>query len=350
MAITIRKERNLVYLQSTTKTKPYVYDISTGNMIGITGKTLCTIPPCFRQENWTYDNQNVFFHALQSKLSNNTRISRDMTIALAVCEQIAALNNPYIAYTSMSNSFWLKVKDNWSTFCKAASRLTERTSVSSIYDNGSFVIWCETNGIEIDEHITEPMVKLVFKSYSTWSKEKIQRALYYLAKGVYEYHYSSDAIGRIATYFDYCDKLGETPSKGDFMRLYVEAKRRYELRKIEFDNKAIRDYQLAKASALNFEYDDFVVVIPTTSAEIITEGERQSNCVGRLYLPKVIDKERHIVFVRRKDDIDKNFITCEIYNDGSIGQYLLAHNYYVACGTPEDEFKNAYTEHLKKYW
>ena len=176
----------------------------------------------------------------------------------------------------------------------------------------------------------------------------------YLSRGLYDFGELNNCLSAVMhwidTYLDTVKKLGQEPQKGDFIRLYNDTVRTYELRKTEFDNRAIAEYQNSKLYALRFEDEQFIVRVPMTSAEIIAEGEAQHNCVGRLYLPKVIDHTRHIVFVRQKSDPDKSFITCEIYEDGSIGQYLLKHNHSVERNSDAYNFKLKYQEFLNNHW
>lgn len=84
------------------------------------------------------------------------------------------------------------------------------------------------------------------------------------------------------------------------------------------------DYQ--KNAALFFEDENFTVIIPTTAKEFREEADYQHNCVFRLYYPKVKNRETHIVFIRKKNNINIPYITCEIGNNGKIIQYLERFN------------------------
>lgn len=73
---------------------------------------------------------------------------------------------------------------------------------------------------------------------------------------------------------------------------------------------------------LFFEDENFTVLIPTTA----NEADYQDNCVFRLYYPRVKDCSTHVVFIRKKSDIDTPYITCEVNNCGNIIQYLTRFN------------------------
>lgn len=351
MAITIRKERNLVYLQSDTKTKPYIIDLSNGRLYGLKGDAVCNTPVVLRSENWKTED-NILYNYLSIYVADGRfRSAPRYTAELATYEKLGALNNPHLRYARLTSHQMAVLNNHWSAICKVINSLTEDTYINSIVNNSGYMLWKEKNGIEPDEHFTEDMCRMIYNCYNKWSKEKIHRAAYFMAKGLYEFFgESSNCLDKIEAYFHWCELLGEQPTKGDFLRLYVEAKRKYKLRKTEIDNKAISDYQTAVAHKLAFEDDNFIVIVPTTAQEIIAEGEAQHNCVGRLYLPKVVNKETHIVFIRQKNVPNDSFITCEVNNNGAINQYLLAYNRWVDESTPEAEFKKAYKEHLKNCW
>ena len=351
MAITIRKERNLVYLKSDSKTKPYIYDVSTGKLTGLTGKQLTTIPPVLHSENWIYDHSDLFLRALANYLANNYRFAVCCTKGIQIYERIAALHNPYIQYVSLNSSVLEQVAEMWTDFVSAATQLTEPTSMERIVNIACRDKWLAKNGLAIDEHFTEDMANKLYKARLTrdWSRERLHRAVYFLTKGLYEYE-PGTCVNRINEYYNWCDILHEEPTKGDFIRLYVEAKRKYELIKTQFDDMEISKYQLAVADKLSFEYGDYMVVIPTTSKEIIAEGEAQNNCVGRLYLPKVIKNSTHIVFVREKTNPTASLVTCEVSNNGGVWQFLKKYNAYVDSNEPLGEFREAYQNHLREVW
>ena len=97
---------------------------------------------------------------------------------------------------------------------------------------------------------------------------------------------------------------------------------------------------------LYYENETFIVKPILTKEDFHNEGERQHNCVERLYMEKVYEGSTHVVTVRRKSDPDTNYITCEVSNSGRIVQYLAAFNRTV---TDDDAiaFKREYAAHLK---
>ena len=107
------------------------------------------------------------------------------------------------------------------------------------------------------------------------------------------------------------------------------------------------DYQ--KNAPLFFEDENFTILIPTTADEFKKEADYQQNCVFRLYYPKVKNCETHVVFVRKKSDIDTPYITCEVGNRGEIIQYLARFNKHVEDDDAQ-AFKVAYQRFLREHF
>lgn len=97
---------------------------------------------------------------------------------------------------------------------------------------------------------------------------------------------------------------------------------------------------------LYYENETFIVKPLLTKEDFHNEGEAQHNCVERLYMEKVYIGSTHVVTIRRKDNPNDSYITCEVSNDGYIVQYLAAFN-----RTPNAydaiQFKKEYAYHLK---
>lgn len=100
---------------------------------------------------------------------------------------------------------------------------------------------------------------------------------------------------------------------------------------------------------LYYENDE-VIIRPLLSINAFhDEAEKQNNCVERIYMEKVIRGETYIVNVRKKNELDKSYITCEVSKSGIIQQFLYSHNRSVI-----DEYGknlcNEYQIHLFNVW
>lgn len=63
--------------------------------------------------------------------------------------------------------------------------------------------------------------------------------------------------------------------------------------------------------ALTYADKDWVVLAPSESKDLITEGRRQSHCVGS-YVDYVANKQKFILFMRRADDLETPVITLDV--------------------------------------
>lgn len=84
------------------------------------------------------------------------------------------------------------------------------------------------------------------------------------------------------------------------------------------------------------ESDDFTIVCPKNTNDFVEEGNRQHNCVAS-YARSVADRSCVIFFVRKKDDVNKNYITAE-YRRNSLYQIKYKNNQNV---TSEEAIKFA---------
>lgn len=124
-------------------------------------------------------------------------------------------------------------------------------------------------------------------------------------------------------YIRLCDLLGK---ERNYKNLFLSIGQ-MEKEKMLIRNKLCCDWQ--PKDKLFYENDKFTVVVPTTAEEFQTEGDNQQNCVFRQYYPEVVDHKTHIVFIRKKKEPNKSYITCEVSNSGQIIQYLCRFNHHV---------------------
>lgn len=101
--------------------------------------------------------------------------------------------------------------------------------------------------------------------------------------------------------------------------------------------------------SLSFESGDYQIVIPEEPKDLIREGNEMFHCVGQ-YIDKVANGKTLIVFVRKKANPNKCYITCEVSpKSGKIGQYFLAHDCHISKREDID-FKKEYQDHLSLAW
>ena len=128
---------------------------------------------------------------------------------------------------------------------------------------------------------------------------------------------------------------------------------------LDIHDKTMKAYRLVKDKVKNEkllevakelkkhipESDDYTIVCPENTNDFVNEGTRQHNCVAS-YVGDVASNKCAIFFVRRKDDVDKNYITAE-YRHGNLYQIREKNNQSVR--TPKAvEFAEKFCKNLSK--
>lgn len=160
----------------------------------------------------------------------------------------------------------------------------------------------------------------------------------------WEYLYDADSVYKyVARYIKLCNQLHYERTYKD---LYLSICRMEKEKRLMAEKLCV---QYQKNAPLFFEDDNYTVLIPTTAEEFKKEASYQHNCVFRAYYPRVLDAETHIVFVRKKSDVDTPYITCEVDNEGTIIQYLTKYNHHVTEKSAT-EFYTSYQCYLREHF
>ena len=80
-------------------------------------------------------------------------------------------------------------------------------------------------------------------------------------------------------------------------------------------DKNIRFKKLYKELSSNYpdlSIDGLLFILPKSPTELTHEGEAQHNCVGRLYIDRMLERQSVIMFIRKKEAPHTPFITLEI--------------------------------------
>ena len=77
------------------------------------------------------------------------------------------------------------------------------------------------------------------------------------------------------------------------------------------------------------EVKDFIIRLPKNIGEIIYEGLVQHNCVGNIYIDRILSRRSNILFVRKKESPDEPFVTLEVFNDRIV---QCRYKYNKMCG------------------
>lgn len=342
------KERNFIVAYFLGE-KQGAWNITTGQFIGKSGKPVKTVPACFTYNNlpsWLYNNKNdVLGYAIKwfrvnfcSKDSYNVysrhcgeNLERLLSVGL-VPNGVSTLNSEIILNKDIINYV--------------------KTELDYNYDS-----------IRIQRYLAKKKFQQYCDTLPDWAKEVFT----VLITDNIPYDYLKTMLNRIIS--ERADMLYTGYNKISEMRRLVENYYNISMTlygKVEVEKNILTKYAILKYldeeyknthynEVLNknnnkpwlyYENETFIVKPILTKEDFHNEGERQHNCVERLYMEKVYEGSTHIVTVRRKSDPNANYITCEVSKRGNIVQYLAAFNQFV-IDYDAKQFKNEYAEHLK---
>lgn len=156
----------------------------------------------------------------------------------------------------------------------------------------------------------------------------------YTAKGLMNYidylktyEAIEDIEYAIRELYDYANMMKQISNKFDkyprhFLTTHKIACRNYNRLKQEFDEEKFKN-RIDKSMEKTF--GDYCFIYPNCTQDIKDESTQMSNCVSS-YVDRVIDGQCHILFLRRKDNLDKSLVTIEVRN-GTIVQALQKYNH-----------------------
>lgn len=104
-------------------------------------------------------------------------------------------------------------------------------------------------------------------------------------------------------------------------RYYDEQNARRNEEHLERAKKAAEKWAQIKSQWDKWIYEDetYSVVAPQDPYDLVLEGTELGHCVGG-YIDKVIKRTTNILFIRRKESLDKSLFTVEILSNGTVEQ------------------------------
>lgn len=153
------------------------------------------------------------------------------------------------------------------------------------------------------------------------SNEKISYRKYYMADKYAE---------NFVDYLRMCDLMNITPDRfpadihtahDNLAAAYTAHEDQMTDKMIDMIGAAAEKYLPKSQSAQNNEY---CIVMPRSSFDIIQEGQNQRNCVGS-YLKRIAQRDSLVFFIRFKGDPTSSYVTAE-YQNGRITQLYYKNN------------------------
>lgn len=353
---TYRKDKNNFIITLDNSNGSYRLDINTGVFYGIKGNPIKTAPrrrdilkvlPYYTHE--TADKPNCNLARIIYRMISNSATTASYATYVDImqsADKVDSIGCPclylrgeqyiYLGKHIKTLSDYMKTLEEDKTFCYA-----------------DFREYCEWELVKkslgsVAEQLTAGQYMRLKDRMPSITHREIDVCNYYLNRGkLWDYHLGE--VNNLIEYLSMCRGMNKTAEKtNNFMREYCETKATYELKKAEYDTNRLTNNYKAREKAWEFEYGDFTIVIPKEAKDIITEGQKMHHCVGG-YVNYVMDGSTYICFVRRKDNPDTPYITCQVTPKGEIGQYFLAYDRHIS--TAEDKaFKSAFQAHLDAVW
>lgn len=351
----ITKERNFVSFE-VEEGKIYRLNLATGEFYGLRGRPIVKNPlghASYRALSAMTEYRNLY-RAIRGLFHDGAETSiysceRSLKL-LSLAERLDAMGVPYL---DLYNGDYDAITD-FDMFVKYyRESVAEDKPITRGWFHG-FDTYLVNNIAKKEagkyaDLFTEDMLRNISNNGNRhYTEEEWGIFAYYLVRGKL-WEFMGNSSTKVREYIEMCRTMEIVPQKeNNFPRLFVDTKRTYELKKREYDDKKMRESYAKHAKAFEFAYGDFVVVLPQGGQDIIDEGHNMSHCVGS-YVDRVVEGRDYIIFVRHKDKPNECYLTCEVYTDGRIGQYYLAHDRHISSN--EDyEFKRALAEHLAKNW
>lgn len=382
----VSKEKNIVKFEVGTD-KVYGFNISTGEVIGLRGKAIKTLPLAIIQEVEVSMPDEVLYKFIvswQVHLRRNHLTPTDIEKARQACSIV----EKFSAIGFKIDMFGCGTEWDFRQFINTCCMIDDKKEFKKFVDymrgnenpttrsfslNNAYHSYRRNIDKEqfcrlypTDEHFTETMQNFLFCECRTLraggsmreaTPQELKFMRYALGHSLWDFYCDinepeklewngvRDIRSMFANYFHYCKLLGITVEKSNnFFKDYTDVKRMYLAKKKVIDAELFERVYSAWAGLKSVETEELEIVFPTCANDLIEEGKNQHNCVGS-YINRILNGECIVVFVREKHNPTSSYITCEI-RENVVWQYLHAYN---SCKTDrkDQEMRNAITAYLQ---
>lgn len=380
----LKKEKNFIIFEREDN-KVYKLDINKGQWYGLKGQELSSVPPFFRTALVQYNGDNILIKCLRETVNWNYRSCKSATteyaenlVMLDMLINFLATIGKELSVTYVSNNEIGYLIDSEGLKKYGKELKTELAKNESKYI-GVRTVYYTIQEIERNKNRKKYKLNEDDRTVLGYNEEWLNRFIkdvmcsknYYpkatewiltnsntLNKAIYWYLREcqflpnrmgfGDMYWVIENLMIYTKPFGKTINdidKHHFISQYIQWKRDYEANKDKFDNERLAKIDYSKWF---FEDDEYITVFPKSKKDFIVEGQKQSNCVGG-YADYVLQNHRIVTFIRKKSEIDKPLITCDIcsINDRPyINQFLKAHNNHIRQTDEVYEFYKKFNAHI----
>lgn len=339
--VKITKDKSVVSLWVDDK-RAYKLDFADGTVIGLSKRKLINPPNLF-----TSDKEgSVYSKIIRSFLSYDfIRKSSEEKLFLSSCwEQLIAADLLQDAYSfNIYNIDYNEVdKKIISKYIKYKNKGGELSLLEYLKEY-RYIKWLKENHFNDSPHAKELYTTFKGKTFKHIKLKVILDILQHfepfkeiMKAYAFSYWYTG-LIEQLENDLAVLNVMLDE-KKTNYMAYCAEMHELAEAEKNKENNIKIQATMAVHSNWWKYQDENFIVVVPQTVADIKEEGEKQNNCVGRLYTQQVINGLTQVVFIRKRECPEKSYITCEVNNDGFIRQFLLACNRRVEKDSIEQKF------------
>lgn len=155
-------------------------------------------------------------------------------------------------------------------------------------------------------------------------------------------------IKNISAYFEACELLGVKPEKQNPCKHICQIDRIYEDIKNKDQDKVLLEKYNENFKKFFYENDKYTVIMPKTTKEFIVEGDILNNCLGwNNYAEKVSKGMCIVLFVRKKDNVNKSYVAMDLSYNKRYGWYINQYLTYNNQSPKDLTFKGEYQNFLR---
>lgn len=339
------KERNFIvaYEGGVVQGK---WNIIDGNFYGKKDKPVTSVPHAFtfdqlsqwgtNHDSWyyakcvrTYRNEHSYLHyyngalyeqviSLKLKFDSLYIFSEDASNISLTKDVVEYLKQEHNGYFKCSYVKSYLIKKQYKDFIDTLSEQSKNLFIKLFQDFPFEYLKTILNRME-KEHVTE------YDNYGKLSNESMIRDYYNMCMEMYGAVKVEPNI--VSNYIQIC-----------YLYKYYKEKNYNNILKKNNDKKF-----------LYFENDEIIAFPLLSKEDFHKEAEAQHNCVERLYMDKVVNNETYIIAIRKKNNPETSYITCEIAHDGIIKQYLLGCNRSPINDSAAIHFKFHYQNYIYQH-
>lgn len=358
----IVKVKNIYEFWLDGKTKPYKLDINSGVLYGLRGSALKSTPADFNSLMSRYRTTDPLIALMYERSNAWCDAIRpyqwaEHSTTLQLADKLTAIkydyNNDSDLRTLGSDEMVSYLAKNFKALAKYLVENAEcgLREFVSVYGKN---MWLAEHKLTPTEQLTEEMIEWLYANRNHFTDTQIPLCAYFLSRGLWEFYDGGyDLRVKLADLFEKARFCGYEVEKSDFFRQYINISRDYKRIKNQQSKELFEKAYAKQSKVLQYENDNFVVVLPTCENDLITEGNKQSNCVGG-YGKQITEGYKLVVFIRKKSNPTAPYITCDIYTghrgsenywwsgkQAKINQYLIANN----CSPTDPSALDFYTEY-----